>query len=329
MEPYVSVVVPTFNRRASLVRMLESLVQQTYPADRFEVVVVDDGSTDGSADAVRRLTLPYRLTLMTQRNQGPAVARNLGVERARGELIVFLDDDVVATPQVLAEHVAAQGDEPNLVVTGPMSPPGDWPRPAWVRWEEEQLQEQYRAMLAGKYPCTPRQFFSGNASLRRARFLEAGGFDQVFKRAEDLELAYRLARRGASFTFNPRAEVLHYASRSFESWCRIPYQYGRYEVSMQHDKGHPSFRLATAEFHNRHPLNRMAARVCVGRPLLVRGATVAVRGAVSVAPRVGAYRAAVFALSGLFNVLYWQGVADEIGGAEQVWQAVAAHAPSA
>jgi glycosyltransferase involved in cell wall biosynthesis len=329
MEPYVSVVVPTFNRCASLIRMLEALVDQTYPADQFEVVVVDDGSTDGTAERLDALVAPYRLTVLRQPNMGPAVARNLGVERARGSLIVFLDDDVVALPHLLAEHVATQGDEQNQVVTGPLSPPGDWPRPSWIHWEEAQLQQQYHAMLTGKYPCTPRQFFSGNASLRRARFLEAGGFDPTFKRAEDLELAFRLRARGASFVFNPRADVLHYASRTFQSWCRIPYQYGRYEVAMQRDKGHPTFRNATREFHYRNRVNRLMARVCVGRPALVRATTYGVRALVYAAERVRARRLAVFALSGLFNVLYWQGVSDELGGPEQVWRSVAASAPLA
>ena len=329
MEPFVSVVVPTFNRCASLVRMLQSLAHQTYPAEQFEVVVVDDGSTDGTTAQLESLRLPYLLRVLTQPNQGPAVARNLGVEQARGSLIVFLDDDVVALPALLAEHVAAQGAASNRVVTGPMSPPGDWPRPAWIRWEEAQLQQQYRAMLAGRYACTARQFFSANASLARARFLAAGGFDPAYKRAEDLELAYRLRDRGASFVFNPRAEVRHYAARSFGSWCRIPYQYGRYEVAMHRDKGHETLPNATREFYTRHPLNRLVTRACVGRPVLIHGVTHAVRGAVSAAERLGAGRVATLALSSLFNVLYWQGVADELGGTAQVWRSVAASAPAA
>lgn len=327
VKPFVSVVAPTFNRRESLLRLLAGLARQTYPADQFEVVVVDDGSTDGTAGRLRTLTLPYRLTVLTQSNQGPAVARNLGVERARGALIVFLDDDVAPSPGVLAEHVASHHGRSDLVVMGPMLPPGDWPRPAWIRWEEEHLVQQYRAMEAGDYAPTPRQFFSGNASLFRERFLEAGGFDPEFRRAEDLELAFRLSARGAGFVFNARAEVLHYAARSFESWRRVPYQYGRYEVAMHRDKGHSSLHNATREFHFRHPLNRLLARVCVGRPPLLTVVEGGLRGTVYVTDRLHARRAAIFALSAIFNLRYWQGVADELGGREQVWRSVAAAAP--
>ncbi|MBI4493137.1 MAG: glycosyltransferase [Chloroflexi bacterium] len=329
MEPFVSVVVPTFNRRASLRRLLEALAAQTYPAAHFEVVVVDDGSTDGTVEWLQGLALPYGLRLLRQPHQGPAQARNLGVMHARGALVLFLDDDVVPVPDLIAAHGAGHEAEQDMVVVGPMSPPRDWPRPAWIRWEEEKLQVQYRALLAGKYPCTPRQFYTANASLSRARFLEAGGFDPAFQRAEDVELAYRLRDRGARFAFNPRAEVLHYAARSFESWCRTPYQYGRYDVAMHRDKGQPTLSDAALEFHGRHPLNRVLARLCVGRPLLLRGAVLALSGVVRASDCLGSRSPAGLALSGIFHLLYWQGVSDELGGPEAVWRWIAGSAPGA
>jgi glycosyltransferase involved in cell wall biosynthesis len=327
-DPRVSVVVPTFNRRASLQRLLIALAAQTYPVDGFEVVVVDDGSTDGTAELLERLAMPYPRRVLRQANGGPALARNRGVDAARGELIVFLDDDVEPLPELLAEHVAAHGAAADLVVIGPMSPPTDWSRPAWVAWEEEMLQAQYRAMLAGEYPCTARQFYTGNASLSRVRFLAAGGFDGSFKRAEDVELAYRLRDGGARFVFNPRADVRHFASRSFTAWCRTPYQYGRYDVAMGRDKGHEAFACAVHEFHARHSLNRLLAWLCVGRRPLVALAVLGLRIATLIAPALGAPRAARFALSGIFNLLYWQAVSDELGGRAPMWRAIATATPT-
>jgi GT2 family glycosyltransferase len=329
VEPFVSVVVPTFNRRASLRRLLDALAEQTYPPTSFEVVVADDGSTDGTVELLRSLAPPYPLRVLEQPHHGPAVARNLAVEHAQGALIVFVDDGVVPLPELIAAHVAAHQAEPNLVVIGPMSPPGNWPRPVWVRWEEEKLQVQYRALMAGKYACTPRQFYTANASLSRARFLEAGGFDPRFRRAEDVELGYRLRNHGARFVFNPRADVLHYASRSFESWCRTPYQYGYYDLVMHCDKGHVALSLATRELHGRNPVNRVLARLCVGRPLMVRGAVPALAGVMRAAECLRAYRPGSLALSGIFNLLYWQGVCDGLGGAEPVWCLVTASGASA
>lgn len=322
-EPFVSIVVPTHNRAASLTRLLRSLARQTYPDDRFEVVVVDDGSSDATAGLVRGLDTPYVLHLLGQPNRGPAAARNLGVDSARGDLIVFLDDDVVPLPRLLTEHVATHRSERDAVVVGPMSPPAAWPRPAWIRWEEAKLHRVYRAMLAGDYPCTARQFYTANASLSRRCFLEAGGFDTGFERAEDVELGYRLAARGARFLFSPRAGVLHYASRGFAAWCRVPYRYGRYDVIMEVEKGYGTLQLAAREFHQRHPLNRVTARAFVGHRTALRVAARLLGDLSRAADRVGLERPAALALSGLYNLLYWQGVSDALGGPAGLWAAVA------
>src|SRR6516165_9610456 len=104
--PVVSVVIPTFNRLARLQQVLAALSAQTYPRDRFEVVVVSDGSTDGTDEFLAEAAAPFELTVVTQPNQGPAVARNRGVASARGSIVLFIDDDVVATPALVQEHVA-------------------------------------------------------------------------------------------------------------------------------------------------------------------------------------------------------------------------------
>jgi GT2 family glycosyltransferase len=329
MEPLVSLVIPTSNRRLSLARLLESLIEQTHSNARFEVLVVDDGSTDGTLEYLRSLVVPYPLRVLPQPHRGPAAARNLGAQQSQAALIVFIDDDVVPSPGLIAEHAATHQAIPDAVVVGPMLPPRDWPRPVWVRWEEQKLRRQYDAMLSGRYPCTPRQFYTGNSSLTRARFFEAGGFDPGFKRAEDVELGYRLSRRGARFVFNPRAVVLHYPSRSFAAWCRTPYQYGRNDVRMERDKGHVALQVATREFQTRHPLNCLMTRLCVGRQTLLKAAVCALRSVVHIAGHVRSERTAQLALSGIFNLLYWQGVCDELGGPEPLGRSLAAGASAA
>jgi glycosyltransferase involved in cell wall biosynthesis len=320
--PALSIVVPTYNRRDGIVRLLKALEAQTFGPERFEVVVVNDGSTDGTAEALAELTAPYRLRVLEQANAGPAAARNLGLHQAEGRLIVFLDDDVVPVPGLLSAHLACHGDADDLVVVGPMSPPTDWPRSAWVRWEERQLLKQYDAMDQGLYSCTPRQFYTGNASAPRALLLRAGGFDARFKRAEDVELAFRMYGMGARFHFEPSADVLHYASRSFQSWMRTPYQYGRYDVVMGREKGINTFEFACQEFERRHALSQRLTRLCVGRPwrrLAVAGLFLAAM----VADRIGLESGGSFALSAIFSLQYWQGASDELGGPAPVWSAVA------
>jgi len=323
--PRLSLVVPTYNRCASLLRLLQALEQQT--VRDFEVVVVDDGSTDGTPQRVAALQRQpsYPLVVLRQPNRGPAAARNAGVERASSELVLFLDDDVVPIPTLLEQHLAvhAAAATSAAVVIGPMTPPANWDRPAWIRWEEDMLEVQYQAMRDGQYPCTPRQFYTANASLQRARFLEVGGFDPTFKRAEDVELAYRMRDRGASFVFLPEAIVYHYAERTFAAWCRTPYQYGRYDVVMYREKRHEALPCAAREFHSRHVLTRWLARACVGHQRLVRAAVVGLQGVAIAADRLQARGAARLALSGIFNLLYWQGASDELGGPALVWRTVA------
>jgi len=312
--PSITVVIPTFNRRPSLARLLDGLSQQTYPMEQFEVLVVDDGSTDDTLPYLRGRQTPFALRILQQGHRGPGPARNAGVSQASGEIVLFLDDDVVPVPNLVERHSRCHQENPGAVVIGPMLPPSDWPRPAWVRWEEEKLERQYQAMLERKYACTARQFYTANASLRRSQLLDAGGFDPVFVRAEDVELGYRLRERGARFIFDPHAAVRHFASRSFAAWRRTPYQYGRYDVIMDRDKHHGTLRAAGDDFHRRHWLGRLLARVAVGRPPLVHGAVLVLSLSALAADRLGARRYASAALSGIFNLLYWQGVSDELGG---------------
>lgn len=323
-DPVVSVVVASYNRCDGLERLLRGLADQAYPVDRFEAVVIDDGSTDGTQEMLAGLRLPYSLRFQSQANRGPAAARNRGVEHARGRFVLFLDDDVVPVPDLIARHVAAHGDSAARVVTGPMSPPpASWKQPIWDGWDAEQLQKQYRAMLAGAFACSQRQFFTANASLPRRMFVEAGGFDEAFRRAEDMDLAWRMSKLGAQFVFEPAAEVVHYASRPFGSWRRNAYQYGRYDVVMDRDKGVPVFRIACAEFHRRRPLNRWLTRLCVGRPPIRESTVAALILAVHLSQAVGATRVGWCALSCIFNVRYWQGMCDELGSAARLWAAVA------
>ena len=322
--PTVSIVVPTYQRRLSLERLLVALGEQTHPLADIEVLVVDDGSSDGTREWLAKVGAPYRLRPLTQSHAGPGAARNLGVAEAAGSLVVFFDDDVVPAPDAISRHVLAHQARPNTVVIGPMLPPDGWPRPAWIRWEEARLLEQYRAMTAGEFQCTPRQLFTANASIERRRFLEAGGFDPSYARAEDVELGYRLRDLGSGFAFEPLARVVHYPERTFASWQRTPYQYGRGDVAMERDKGHQALGLAFYEFRTRHPLNRAFAKLFVGRSLPFAVVTALLRATIVAADGATLFPIASRALSALFNLLYWQGVTDEFGGREQVWRSLAA-----
>lgn len=315
----VSVIVPTYNRLGRLKHVLAALERQSVPLDQFEVVVVCDGATDGTDAFLKDLKTPLQLKAVIQPNGGPASARNNGVAHATGELVLFVDDDVVATPELLAEHLRIHAESAKeRVVLGPMLTPQDFRMSPWVRWEQDRLLEQYSAMQQGDWEPTARQFYTGNSSVPRSRIVEAGGFDDRFRRAEDVELAYRLAERGLEFVFNADAIGYHYAERSFRSWMATPYDYGRNDVVFAREKGQQWLTEAAArEFQERHGLIRFLVRCCVGRALPTMVTLGALRLAAQAGNSLGLERFSQGAYSGLFNLRYYQGFADELGGREQ------------
>jgi GT2 family glycosyltransferase len=310
----MSVVVPTYNRLGRLQHVITALEQQAYPADAYEVIVVSDGSTDGTHAYLEALRSTMALRWFPQANQGPAAARNAGIQKAGGEFIVFVDDDVVAEPQLLAEHARSHHEAgQDVVVLGPLLTPEGFEMAPWVRWEQEMLMKQYRALLRGDWPATARQFYTGNASLRRSHILAAGGFDEGFRRAEDVELAYRLADKGLDFVFNMQAVGMHFADRSFRAWLDAAYAYGRNDVIFARDRNQKWLLSAIRrEFQQRHFLIRSLVRVCRGRSPLTGIARSALKLAADTASLLRVSDIERRAYSGLFNLQYYDGLFNEL-----------------
>lgn len=316
MPPQVSVVIPTFNRTVPLRRVLAGLEKQSCPLKIFEVIVVSDGAADAGIGPLRAMDTPLELQVAAQERQGAAAARNRGVELARGDIVLFLDDDVAPDPALVAEHLQSHtenGDD--TCVIGPLVAPSDYSLSPWVRWELKMLEKQYDAMRVGTWLPTARQFYTGNASVKRQALVQAGGFDARFGRAEDVELGYRLQAHGEHFVFNPNAIGYHYAERTFAEWLEIPYVYGRTDVILTQSGGQ-EWLLPTVfrELRGRHGLVRWVNRILLDR----RKASeifIAVSKRVSEwSDRLGIFSIARFGYSGIFNLRYYQGIADELGG---------------
>ncbi|HEY6064637.1 MAG TPA: glycosyltransferase family 2 protein [Thermoanaerobaculia bacterium] len=237
-----SVVVPTYRRPDTLFRVLDALGAQTSPPE-FEVVVVDDGSGDGTAERLRAYRATYPLRCFTQGNAGPARARNRGVEEARGAIVLFLGDDTVPEPQLLAVHARAHAERPvadgPVAVLGYTTWPGDRPvSPFLHHINEYGLQFGYE--LIEDPESVPFNFFyTSNISLPRRLLVDAGLFDTTFPHAawEDIEIAYRLTREGMKILYRPEAVARHYHDITFRSFRR------RQEKSGE----------AAAIFFDRHP----------------------------------------------------------------------------
>jgi GT2 family glycosyltransferase len=305
-----------------LERVIGALEKQQYPPDAFEVIVVSDGSSDGTDAFLEAHRSPIRLRWFSQKNRGPAAARNAGVDNATGEFIVFIDDDVVPEVGLLAEHMRAHGEANREVAAlGPLLTPEDFTMAPWVRWEQEMLMKQYKAMLRGEFQPSWRQFYTGNASLKRAHIHAAGGFDESFRRAEDVDLAIRLAARGLDFVFTMKAAGMHYADRSYRSWLDAAYAYGRNDAIFSRD---PNRKWLLPEvrrnFQERHSMIRLLARSCGERPLLTALMLSGLKLTADAATLVHGNRMESAAYSALFNLQYYCGLVGELKGWEPLFR---------
>jgi len=247
-----SIILPTRNRRLMLMRALDALGAQRGPGPEFEVIVIDNGSTDGTARALaeRRDGFPLRILYEPEPNR--ARARNAGLNAASGDIAVFIDDDVIVPPHFLAAHAAVHREPGSLAVTGPIlnvDSLEDRPKPAW--------RHRSRAFF-----CTC------NASVPLAELRHAGRFDEAFTGYgwEDTELGVRLRERGLKHRFaweayayhlKPHAgERLDEAERRIREKARMALLFTKKQPSMR-------VRLATGNYR----ANLLRAALLNPRPL--------------------------------------------------------------
>ncbi|HEX5431320.1 MAG TPA: glycosyltransferase family A protein [Bryobacteraceae bacterium] len=260
----ISVVVPTFNRRELVKRAVESLFAQTFPAGQFEVIVVVDGSEDGTADALREMKAPCRFTVVEQPNGGLAAARNAGARVAEGELLLFLDDDMLCVPKLVEAHVEAHHKAPRTVGFGcillsPESPPSV----AAECFNRELGAFYLRQKASDADAVEDLEHVFGNSSLRRKLLKEAGGFDASFKMREDLELWVRLAAMNVQPHYVERAVAYQYYAKTGADLIRDSEAFAVADVmfARKHpgQRQHGQLRLLERTPRWKRPLRRIAA----------------------------------------------------------------------
>lgn len=179
----VSVVIPTYNRKDSLMETLESLFDQTYPKEDYEIIICDDGSNDGTGEMIKRMMKesPCLLRYFKQNNKGPASARNLGIYNAKGEIIGFTDDDCVASPTWIELAVPYFEDSKVGGVAG-ITLPGSYKKSIFSTRHTQELRDRESCRACAT--C--------NVFYRRSVLVEIGGFDPDFRFFQDSELALRI-----------------------------------------------------------------------------------------------------------------------------------------
>jgi GT2 family glycosyltransferase len=245
----ISVVIPTYRRKASLERALDALCRQTFSSSQFETIVSIDGSEDGTRESVAAFPAPYALQGIWRPNGGRASACNAGIRSAKGALIVLLDDDMEPEPQFLENHVRAHpsgtrrgvlGAVP--VAVGPESPPV-------VRFIADRFDRHHQKLARPEHKIGIRDFYTGNFSIDRDLLLEVGLFDESFKvyGNEDGELAIRLLEAGIELVYSSAAIARQHYQKDFPALASDKMAQGRTSVvcALRHPETVASLRIGT------------------------------------------------------------------------------------
>lgn len=235
----VSIIIPTRDRKDSLKEVLDSIGQFNYPKEQFEVIVVDDGSADGTGELVRKLQTqsPFKVQYYRQERKGLSAAKNLGIRNAAGSLLVFTDDDCIVEKDWLNKLLKAF-DSPEMgVVGGPDRIPLtssflakciDFSVTSFVGTGG--VREGKTLRLATYYPrgC--------NTAVRKSAIEAVRGFDEDLKTGEDIELIFRIKQAGYSIQYAADAFVWHKRRDSIRTFLRQIYSrgYWRMELGRRH-----------------------------------------------------------------------------------------------
>lgn len=250
----LSVIIPTYNRRDSLLRTLESLSRQTYPADRFEVIVVDDGGNDGTAEvADRRHPFPFRY--IRQENQGDAAARNRGAQEARGDVLQFLDDDIVLEPGFISAIALKHAQSSGICVIGRLLTMAS---PSQTVFERVTVEAQERENSeSGEISFT--EVLAGVLSVRREDYVSLGMMQPVTKTGSsvwcDVEFAYRARQRGLTFWKCADAIAHHddYVMRDLHRSCQRARRAALTAVDLV--KKHPELEAQIPSLRDKGPID--------------------------------------------------------------------------
>ncbi|RPI83214.1 MAG: glycosyltransferase family 2 protein [Chloroflexi bacterium] len=211
---FISVIIPTYNRRSFLEEAFHSITLQTLARDRFEVIVVDDGSTVGTPEIDFR-KYPISIRYIYQSNQGDAAARNTGALQSQAELLVFIDDDILLHPCYLEIIASAHTGSSNKIITGNE-----------IIWNFETEPPYSLPLDPALINCSEMNFAdvcSNNMSIRREQYLDVGMMEGLgFLGSSmwcDVDFSYRAFLKGFSFLHCPQAVCWHrdYVLRSLKS----------------------------------------------------------------------------------------------------------------
>ncbi|MCD6406832.1 glycosyltransferase family 2 protein [Candidatus Aerophobetes bacterium] len=195
----VSIIIPSYNRKEILKSCLEALFNQNFPKDDYEIILIDDGSTDDTEKMVKSLSPPCRLTyIKNERRLGQSISRNKGIKEAKGKYLIFVDSDIIVIPDFTREHLKFHNLYKEVVVNGEL---------IYIS-SLDQVGKKKKSI----WDISFSPFNTANVSVKKEYVEKVGGFDtELFPYGwQDIELGYRLKKMGLRIKKNPKALGYHF-----------------------------------------------------------------------------------------------------------------------
>ncbi len=220
-----SVIIPAYNSASTIGECVDALKAQDFSKKEFEIIVVDDGSTDGTAGVAEKAGAK----VFAQQNAGPARARNLGAKNAKGRILLFTDADCIARKNWLSQMLRPFEDREVVGMQGAYK---TMQQSLVARFAQLEIEERYERMA--QHADRLDWIGSYSAAYRREDFFAAGGFDESFPKAsgEDPELSYKLAKMGKKLVFNPKAIVYHTHPDTIFKYFKTKFYRAYYRISL-------------------------------------------------------------------------------------------------
>jgi len=220
----ISIIIPAYNAEKPLPACLCSLLNQSINASGYEIIVVDDGSSDNTGMVVKGFK---SVNLLRQKNQGPAAARNEGVKHAKGNIILFTDSDCVPNRDWIEQMILPFKRDNDIA--GVKGTYRTKQRSLAARFVQIEYEDKYDLLRKSKYIDFIDTY---SAAFKRDVFRKFRGYDTEFPVAcaEDVELSYRISKKGYKMVFNPKAVVYHTHPNTIRSYLRKKYKFAFWRI---------------------------------------------------------------------------------------------------
>ena len=259
----ISVVMPTYNQENIIPETLNALINQNIPKNKYEIITVDDGSTDKTRlvlESFKKKIGKKFFILKTKNLHGKGIARNLGIQKAKNEIVVLLDGDIIASKDLLARHLEwhQRFHKNNFAMLGNITWSLKLKITPFMYWLEHGGGQLDFNSLKHNQEIDYKHFYTGNLSFKKKFLLKNGLFDEDFGREmyEDLELAYRLKSKELMVFYNKNAHAYHYHQTDPKKYSERMISVGRGAKILF--KKHP-------ELKNKIALSRFAFRTILNQ----------------------------------------------------------------